>query len=359
MQRQRPPKPIKKRPSRQAKTVVSAAPPSKKPTGKSRLALTIAAIVLVIAIIASAAYYMVAVQPFQRVILSVGDDSIKTGYFLKRMVASQGMTADSVIQSLTAELIIRQQAAAMGFPAVTEQDINDYLRNIAKGENETISDADYSKWFQERLDTTGLTAEEFNKVIGGEILAQSVQDTIGAQVNPQVPQSHVWIIVLDTQENAANAKARIDGGESFDTVAKEVSLDTTSKENGGDMGWQIPELFSTQISSVIDTLDIGKCSDPVAFSQQDSTTGATNTSYLLLMVSEKSAAMQATDTQLSQLKYKAFLDWLSAQEASTEIVFHGLNGSTTLDDQTSTWITYQVQKLIRKLPSSTTTGTTP
>lgn len=355
MQRQRPQRPIKKRPSRRVKAAVAAPQPRKKPAGKNRLVLTITAIALVIAIIAGSAYYMMAVQPFQRVIISVGGDSIKTGYFLKRMVASQGMTADALIQSLTAEHIIKQQAAALGYPAITEQEIDDYLRNAAKGTNESISDADFDKWFQQQQDSTGLTAEEFKQIAAGEIQAQRLQEVISANVNTEVPQVHLSIIILGDQDSALAAKARIDGGESFEAIAREVSLDTTSKENGGDLGWQVPTLLSTQISSALDTLDIGTCSDPVALTQQDSTTGTTSTSYVLLLVSEKSAAMQVTDTQLSQLKYLAFLNWLNQQKANTEVVFHGLNGSKTLDQQTDTWLTYQVQKLIKKLSSSTTT----
>jgi parvulin-like peptidyl-prolyl isomerase len=359
MQRQRQQRPIKKRPPRRTKADIKTAQVKKKPESKNRLVLAITAIVLVIAIIAGSAYYMVAIQPFQRVILSVGNDNIKTGYFLKRMVAAQGITADAMIQNLTSELIVEQQAKMLGLPAITDDEASSYLRNIAKGDAESISDDDYNKWFQQQQDRTGLTAGEFMEIAARELQAQKLQDIIGANINTEVPQVHLSIIVLGDSDSAVAAKARIDGGESFESVAKDVSLDTDSKENGGDIGWQVPSLLNTQISSVLDTLDIRKCSDPVTLTQTDSTTGATSTNYALLMVTEKSAAMQVTDTQLSQLKYMSFLDWINQQESGTEVVFHGLNGSTTLDEQTSTWINYQVQKLIKKLSSSTTTEPVP
>jgi parvulin-like peptidyl-prolyl isomerase len=360
MQRQRPQRPIKKRLPRRTKANIKAsqAKQKQKSGSKNRLVLAIIAIVAVISIIAGSTYYMMAVQPFQRVILSVGDDNVKAGYFIKRMVASQGMSTDALIQSLTAELVVKQQAMILGMPVITGQEIDDFLHNTAKGDNESISDEDYNNWFQQQQDSTGLTAAEFKQIAASQIQAQRIQEIIGANINTEVPQVHLSIIVLGDSDSAAAAKARIDDGESFGDVAKEVSLDTTSKENGGDLGWQVPSLLNTQISSVLDALDIGKCSDPVALTQTDSTTGNTSTNYVLLMVTEKSAAMQVTDTQLSQLKYMAFVDWLNQQEAGTEVVFHGLNGSTTLDEQTSTWLTYQAQKLIKKLSSSNTTGST-
>jgi parvulin-like peptidyl-prolyl isomerase len=351
MQRQHPQKPIKKRAPRQTKTGAASAQ-NKVKSSKFRLVLTIAAIVLFLVIVAGTAYYMVAVQPFQRVILSVGNENIKTEYFLKRIVASQGMTADTVLQSLIVERVITQQAVSMGFPAPTSAEIDDYLRNIARGENETISDTNYDIWLQEQQDNTGLTIEEFRDIAASEFQAQQIQDFIGSNVNTQVPQVYLWVIILGDQEAATAAKARIDGGESFQTVAQEVSTDTTTKDKGGDLGWQVTELLSSQITSTLETLDIGKCSDPVTFTQQDNTSGAVSTSYLLLMVSEKSVAMQVDETQLSQLKYKAFLDWINEQEAKTEIVVHGLNGSDTLDEQTTAWIDYQVTKLVKKLAAS-------
>ena len=49
----------------------------------------------------------------------------------------------------------------------------------------------------------------------------------------QVCASH---ILVKTQEEADRAKARLDGGEDFGAVAKEVSTDTGSKDQGGQLG---------------------------------------------------------------------------------------------------------------------------
>jgi hypothetical protein len=349
-----PPRPVKKRPSKQTKVAAKTVVSQKKKTSNTRIALIVTAIVLVIAIAAGLFYYVLNVMPYQRVILTVGEDSVKTSYFLKRVAARSDNDASGTLDNLTAELIIKQSAADYGLSPATEEEIDTYLHEQARGENESITDDEFGEWFDNQLVSTGLTAEEYREIIGSTMLAQRVQDIVTANVSSVVPQAHLSIILLDTSDAAIAAKARIDGGEDFAVVAGDVSLDTTSKENGGDLGWLPTELLSSDMSSVIDVLDIGKCSDPFPYVQQSSSSSTgTITTYLLFMVSEKSSAMQVTDDQLSTLKYNAMMDWLDSQKATTKVTFHGLHDSTTMDSETLNWINYQVQKLIKKRSSTT------
>jgi hypothetical protein len=168
---------------------------------------------------------------------------------------------------------------------------------------------------------------------------------------------HLWAIVFSTNNAAVAAKAKIDGGTDFATVANTIAGET----NGGDRGWMPLGVLDTQLGPTVEALQVGKCSDPVTYQQSSSSAGSdTTTSYILLKVSEKSDAMQMTDDQLNMLKNRALYDWLNKQMSSAKITFHGLNGSTQLDSQTLTWLNYQAQKLIQKRPSeaATTTATT-
>ena len=347
-----PPRPVKKRLSRKTKAAANTALPQKKKASTTRTALIIAAIVLVIAIAVGAFYYLVNVRPYQRVILTVGEENVKTGYFLKRVAASTYGDAATTIDSLTAELIMKQVAPDYGISTPTEEEIDTYLMEQARGTNETITDAEFDTWFEDQLANTGLTEEEYREIVGHIIIANRLEEIVTANVPSTVPQVHLWVINLDSNDTAVSVKARIDGGEDFSTVAKEVSLDETAKENGGDLGWLPTELLSSDISAFVDVLDIGKCSDPFPYVTSSSSTEVV-TSYFLSMVSEKSGAMQVTDDQLAALKSKAMNDWLDSQIATTEVTFHGLNGSTTLDSETLSWIDYQVKKLTKKRSTTT------
>src|SRR5205814_10368166 len=47
---------------------------------------------------------------------------------------------------------------------------------------------------------------------------------------------HLRHLQVATEDDAKKALARINGPETFEAVAKAVSLDTTTKDNGGDLG---------------------------------------------------------------------------------------------------------------------------
>jgi parvulin-like peptidyl-prolyl isomerase len=337
-----------------------AAQSRKKRPGRFSLGIRIAAITLLLAIVVGAVYYVFEVLPFQRVILTVGDTNVKTSYFLRRVVANIGGDASSTLQQLVSELIIAQQAASLGIPPASEQDIDAYLRDLARGDAETISDADYDTWLKERLMSTGLKMTELREIVGRAVLRQRLLDLLGASIQTDVPQIHLWALMVSSEDAALKAKARIDGGESFSDVAKDVSLATTAKDDGGDQGWVPVDLLEytlgSQVSEAASGLDIGKVSDPVPLVQQSSVSSTGYiTRYLLLYVSEKAASRAMTDDQINIMEQKALSDWLTEQESTMKIAFHGLNGATTLDSQTQAWIDLQVQRLLKKLPSETST----
>jgi len=64
------------------------------------------------------------------------------------------------------------------------------------------------------------------------------------------------------QQELRNARARILAGESFAEVAKLVSDDSGSANNGGEMGWVNPGSFVPEFEKVADEIEIGVLSEP-------------------------------------------------------------------------------------------------
>jgi hypothetical protein len=350
-----PPKPVLKTPSRSAikeAQQVAAPPPKSKVSSRTRLIIGISSIVLVVALIAGIAYYLIAVMPMQRPILTVGTEDVSTGYFLKRVVANPGSDVSSAIQGMEAELVIKQQAASYGVTAVTAGDIDTYMRTQARGVNSTISDADFNKWFKTQLANTGLSSAEFREVMSREVQRQRLTDILAQGMPSTAPQVHFWAMVFNSNTAALTAKAKVDGGTDFATVANTLGQQT----NGGDQGWAVTAMLPTEISSVIAKLDIGKVSDPVAYTQSSSSaSGGKVTSYLLIKITEKDDARPLADDQISMAKSQVLYNWLTKEIAATTITIHGQKGSTTLDGQTLAWLNYQVQNLLKKRPSETST----
>ena len=400
-----PPKPVKKTPSRAAKKaaqyVITSQP--KKTNTKRRNIIAITSIVLVLVLIVGLFYYFINVLPMQTVVLTVNNENVSTGYFLKRVVANPSGDINSTIQLLEVELIVKQRAPAEGVLPVTDAAIDDYLRGQASSTlatntttdtgttttttttevssttpatsttttpvttaattattTATISNAQFNNWLKEQLSNTGLSLKEYREVISREIQRQQLTDITSVSIPSSMAQVHLWAIPFNSQSAALAAKVKIDSGTEFSTVANTIAGQT----NGGDQGWLPLSVLPSALNTAASTLEVGKCSDPIAYTQSSSSSSSGTTSYVLLLISEKSDSMPVTPSQLSVLKNNTLNNWLNLQLQSTIITLHNRNGTPvdgmtgTLDNTTLTWLNYQAQKLSSKRPSSTATTTT-
>ena len=103
-----------------------------------------------------------------------------------------------------------------------------------------------------------ITAISSTSVTEADVQAAYDERYANAEEIPEFRASH---LLVETQEEAAAAKARIDDGAAFADVARDVSTGPTGP-NGGDLGWfgagaMVPE-FEDQITS----LEIGGVSEP-------------------------------------------------------------------------------------------------
>ncbi len=93
-----------------------------------------------------------------------------------------------------------------------------------------------------------------------EYLQQVYQDEVASQ--PDVTEWHAKHILVPTEEEAQAALDRINGGESFDDVAKEVSKDGSAAQ-GGDLGWFGPGRMVPEFEKAVSELEVGAVSEPV------------------------------------------------------------------------------------------------
>jgi parvulin-like peptidyl-prolyl isomerase len=383
-----PPKPVKKTPSRAAKKAAQAGstPRSEKINTKRRNIITIASIALVVIIVAALAYYLIAITPMQRVLLTVNNEDIATGYFLKRVVANPSGDVTSTLQGLVGEYIIKQDAAANGVAPVTDQDIDKYLRDEANSTlssnttgdstttttntttttttttTATMTDAEFNKWFKDLLNNSGLSAKEYREVVAREIQRQRLADILSADIPDTMTQLNYGAILYSTQSAATAAKAKIDAGADFGAM---VTAATAAGQSAFDQAWEPYAAIDPQLATAAQALEVGKCSDPITYQQSSSTASSgTVTGYVLLMVHEVKDNVPVTDAQKNILKSNGLSNWLTEQIKTATVVIHDLNGVTldgltqSMDSATLTYLNYQVQKLVSKRPSVTSTETT-
>lgn len=77
----------------------------------------------------------------------------------------------------------------------------------------------------------------------------------------EIPEFNASHILLETEEDAAAAKARVDGGEEFSAVAQELSTGPTGP-NGGNLGWFGLSAMVPEFEQQVIALEVGQVSEP-------------------------------------------------------------------------------------------------
>ena len=171
-----------------------------------RAGLTIALpIIVVILIIVGVTYYINYVVPFQRTVITFNDASISMRYFLKRAWLAGADTdvsyLDVVLNNITQELLIKEKATqAPYYIDISPEDIDQELRTIARGENESISESEFKEWYRQQLNETRLSNIEYRDIIGTTLMMGRLYDYLATRVPTVAEQVHLYTAMLETEE---------------------------------------------------------------------------------------------------------------------------------------------------------------
>jgi parvulin-like peptidyl-prolyl isomerase len=278
----------------------------REPKKRWKVYLVPAAIILVVLAGVGFMFYNAYVAPFQRVIITVDDTQIRADQFLERARLS-GSDPMGMTLGLTNEILIRKGAAQLGI-SVTQQDIDDELRRAAKGEDETISDAAFKEWYRQQIAQARVSEATFREVVQNNLLAMRMQQHLGEQASLVVPQVHVSGIFVSTEADAKQVVDRLKAGENFGTLAREVSTDEKTRQDGGDLGW-MPRGVAIFDATAF-SLEVGKFSDPIPYVTDQESPPAF---YYVLLVTEKSDARQVDEQFVESVKGRALNDWLTSE----------------------------------------------
>jgi len=154
-------------------------------------------------------------------------------------------------------------------------------------------------------------------------------------VSTVAEQVHLHAILLETHEDAEEIRARWEAGEDFADLAREVSLDGVSGEEGGDLGWLPRSILPPGFDEVVfDDLTIGDVSEPLAYISDYQ---SEEIFYYLLMVSEKADDRELGEDSLQILKAQALDVWLLA-----EIKLHEVEWD--FNSEIYAWMNWQLAK---------------
>lgn len=135
--------------------------------------------------------------------------------------------------------------------------------------------------FAEQLKASGISEEGFKDYSKTQLMVSKVRDSVvkdikvdDAAVKKEYDDNiykylekpskfHAAHILVKTEDEAKKVKERLDKGEDFGKIAKEVSTDTGSKDNGGDLGNVEYSQFVKPFVDAVVKLNPGQISGPV------------------------------------------------------------------------------------------------
>ncbi len=208
---------------------------------------------------------------------------------------------DQVVDEMVRLELMRQLATRDG---VVTSDA-DVQRASDTTKQEVLSGGQYAD-FAAFLKAYELTQEQFTELMRQRALYDKL---LAAHSGPtEVEQVHARHILVADEQKAKEVLDKLAAGESFESLAKTYSLDTGSKEQGGDLGWfpqgtMVPEF------------------DKAAFAlQAGQTSGAVKSEYgyHIIRVDER-GVRKLEEPMASQVQQQKFSEWLDAERAKAKV----------------------------------------
>ncbi|MBQ1204262.1 MAG: peptidylprolyl isomerase [Loktanella sp.] len=109
-----------------------------------------------------------------------------------------------------------------------------------------------------------LAAEVVNDIYATAVTPEALQQAFDERFAdaPEVPEFRASHLLVETEEEAIAARARIEDGEDFAEVARDVSIDPSAAQNGGDLGWFGAGAMVSEFEDAILALETGEISEP-------------------------------------------------------------------------------------------------
>ena len=218
----------------------------------------------------------------------VGQESLKS---LKQQVLDQMIN----------DMIVAQQAEQQGIK-ITDDDLNARIAQM-------IQDAGSVEKLNDYLAKNQMSLADLCTQVRAHVLGEVMLTRITSALPTNVEQVHARQILVATPDLANTLRDRARKGEDFAALAKQYSLDETSKANGGDLGWVPKGVLDPRIDTILFQIPVSQVSDPIK----------TDFGYHVVQVTEKEKARALPPELIQDARQKAFLAWLQAVRETVKI----------------------------------------
>ena len=163
-------------------------------------------------------------------------------------VVTQEPTA-TPLPTATPDLISTPTATAVPSPTATPYTLEGYQARFDEAQQSVLD--------------VGLSKAQYNQLFETELLRLKLFDEITADVPTEEEQIWARHILVQDEETANSVIERLNNGEDFATLAMELSQDTGSGAEGGDLGWFGKGRMVPEFEAAAFNLKVGEISKPI------------------------------------------------------------------------------------------------
>ena len=299
-----------------------------------RAVLLAAIVTVIVASVITFAIYQSRVKPFRTTIIEVDGSKINMRYFLKRAAMVDGKAMET-LETLTKEAIIRQTAVKPPYNIeVLEEDIDQFIRDMARWDNESIEESEFKEWYRQLLNENRLSDAEYRELVRTTLLNLRLSDYLGESMPNVADHVRVSTISVGSESVGDEVKHKHDAGADFADLAKEYATEQELKDRGGDIGWIARGSLDPRFDEVAFDIEIGKCSTP--FYLDDET-------IVVIMVSERVADRELDVESLWLIKSRTLDSWYDEEYRKHDVQIHGFTNG--YDSTTNAWVEWQLSRM--------------
>ncbi|MDX1449125.1 MAG: peptidylprolyl isomerase [Acidimicrobiia bacterium] len=240
------------------------------------------------------------------------------------------------LRNTIVEFIVIQEAESRFGITITPEEIEERvaeLRTQIEAQSGGLS-------YEEFLEEQGFTEDRIYRIAHQQLVADAVEQALLADEGPitaeeledrydaalfDLTEACVSHILVETEDEALEAKARIEAGESFADVAMEIGTDGTA-QSGGELGCSRLSQYVPEFALGAYEVPLNETSDPVR----------SQFGYHLILVTERTTTpLEEAEAQLraaAEIERAGRLvqDWLLGVVSAADV---------TIDEKYGTWVT--------------------
>jgi parvulin-like peptidyl-prolyl isomerase len=314
---------------------------------RQRRVIVIAVIILIVILaIPSVGYYSTFVAPPRHTIITVNDVTYTMGDMVKQARATaalqviRGQTPQlgtvpfEVLNGLVDKELLIQGAPGVGV-LVTREDVDEEVRAAfyPKPPAGEVTDPEslereYQENYRQFLEVSQLSDSDYREIARVRVLRRAVREKLSEQV-PSVEESvYVHWIRIGKEETAIQLEQRLEAGEEFDALARELNQDSTYADFNGEVGW-VPRGAFVEMEEVLFSIEHDTLSEALT----------ARSGIHILKVTDGPELHEINETMRGVLEIRALEEWLDAERENNFV-------NVDFGSAEYEWVVGKIQELI-------------